>query len=220
LQFLKNILLFQENYKGEKLVNKHEKAFYFIAGHGRGWAFSSRDLLSEYSRREADDILSYLQKTGKIRRIARGLYDYPRYSEYLQQELSPDIDQAARAIARKFNWHIVISGESALNLLGLSTQIPGRYIYYSDGPNRAYNIMGTKLEFKNSSLKDIGFKHKESDLLVQALKALGKEHITGKIKQKLSKQIDSGMYNKILKETKTTTGWIYEAIKDICRENA
>jgi hypothetical protein len=177
-------------------------------------------LLSEYSRREADDILSYLQKTGKIRRIARGLYDYPRYSEYLQQELSPDIDQAARAIARKFNWHIVISGESALNLLGLSTQIPGRYIYYSDGPNRAYNIMGTKLEFKNSPLKNIGFKHKESDLLVQALKALGKEHITGKIKQKLSKQIDSGMYNKILKETKTTTGWIYEAIKDICRENA
>jgi len=69
-------------------------------------------------------------------------------------------------------------------------------------------------------LEDIGFKHKESDLLVQALKALGKEHITDKIKQKLSKQIDSGMYNKILKETKTTTGWIYQAIKDICKEKA
>ena len=197
-----------------------DRAFYFIAGHGRGWAFSSRDLLGKFSRSQADNLLSELVKQGKIRRIARGIYDYPRYSELLQQPLSPDIDQVAGAIARKFNWRIEISGESALNLLGLSTQLPAKYIYYSDGPNRSYDIMGTTLEFKKSALKEIGFKHKESALVVQALKALGKEHITDEVIKKIRQQIDTKMCGKILKDTQTTTSWIYETIKEICKEEA
>ena len=197
-----------------------DRAFYFIVGHGRGWAFSSRDLLGKFSRAQADNLLSELVKQGKIRRIARGIYDYPRYSELLQQPLSPDIDQVAGAIARKFNWRIEISGESALNLLGLSTQLPAKYIYYSDGPNRSYDIMGTTLEFKKSALKEIGFKHKESALIVQALKALGKEHITDDVIKKIRQQIDKKMCGKILKDTQTTTSWIYETIKEICKEEA
>lgn len=199
-------------------MKHYEKALYFIAGHRRGWAFSSNDLLSIFTRSEADDNLKYLAKIGKIRRINRGLYDYPKYSELLKQELSPDIDQVARAFARKFNWRIEISGDSALNLLGLSTQIVAKHIYLSDGPNRSYDILGTTLEFKKSALKEIGFKHKESSLIVQALKALGKERITPDIINKIRKQIDPAKYNKILIETKSAKIWIYETIKQICRE--
>ena len=200
-------------------MKHYEKALYFIAGHRRGWAFSSSDLSSIFSRREADDNLKYLAKIGKIRRINRGLYDYPKYSDLLKQELSPDIDQVARAFARKFNWRIEISGDSALNLLGLSTQIVAKHIYLSDGPNRNYDILETTLEFRKSALKEIGFKHKESSLIVQALKALGKDHITPEIIYKIRKQVDSKKYNKILLETKSAKIWIYEAIKQICREN-
>ncbi len=200
-------------------MKHYEKALYFIAGHRRGWAFSSSDLSPIFTRREADDILKYLTKIGKIRRINRGLYDYPKYSEFLKQELSPDIDQVARAFARKFNWRIEISGDSALNLLGLSTQIVGKHIYLSDGENRSYNIIGTTLEFKKTVLKNIGFKHKESSLIVQALKALGKNHITSKVTDKIRTQIEPKMYNKILKDTQSSTIWIYETIKQICREN-
>ena len=197
----------------------YEEVLYFIAGHRRGWAFSSSDLMKKFTRQEADSTLSDLVKKGKIRRVYRGIYDYPGYSDFLQQELSPDIDQVARAIARKFNWRIEISGDSALNMLGLSTQIEGKYIYLSDGPNRRYDILGTTLQFKRSILKNIGFKHKESSLIVQALKILGKERITTDVISKIRKHIEPDMYDKILKDTQSSTVWIYETIKQICRES-
>ena len=111
-----------------------------------------------------------------------------------------------------------MSGDTALNLLGLSTQIPGSYIYYSDGPNKKYKLNdGSVIEFKKSALKNIGFKYKESSLIVQALKTLGKENIDDKVIKKIRDQIDNTMYEKILKDTKTSTVWIYETIKQVCK---
>jgi len=196
----------------------HDNAFYFISGHGSGWAFSANDLLKKFSRQQADNVLSDLVKEGKIRRVCRGIYDYPKYSEFLKQDLSPDIDQVARAFARKFNWRIEILGDTALNMLGLSTQVVAKYVYLSDGPGRTYDILGTTLEFKKSSLKNIGFKYKESSLIVQALKALGKERITDDVIETIRKRIEPKMYSKILKDTQSSTVWIYETIKQICRE--
>lgn len=200
------------------MKNISESIFYFIAGHGRGWAFSSSDLAGRFARQQIDNALSDLAETKKIRRIARGLYDYPRFSDLLQKTLSPDIDQVANAYARKFNWRIEVSGDSALNLLGLSTQIPAQYIYLSDGPSKSYDVMGVQLTFKKSSLKDIGFKHRESTLIVQALKALGKEHLTTEVFAKIREQIAKESFAKILRDTQGSTGWIYEAIKKICQD--
>ena len=200
------------------MKNISESIFYFIAGHGRGWAFSSSDLSSRFARQQIDNALSDLAEANKIRRVARGLYDYPRYSDLLQKTLSPDIDQVANAYARKFNWRIEVSGDSALNLLGLSTQIPAQYIYLSDGPSKSYDVMGVQLTFKKSSLKDIGFKHRESTLIVQALKALGKEHLNAEVFAKIREQIAKERFAKILRDTQGSTGWIYEAIKQICQD--
>lgn len=196
----------------------YEKVFYFISGHGRGWAFSSNDLIKKFDRQQIDSTLSDLVKAKKIRRVARGIYDYPKYSELLQKELSPDIEQVAQAIGRKFNWRIEVSGESALNILNLSTQIQAKYIYLSDGPNKSYKLFNdVEIEFKKSVLKDIGFRYKESSLIVQALKSLGKEHITNEIIEKIKEQIEPKIYEKILKDTQSTTVWVYEIIKQICK---
>lgn len=183
-----------------------------------GYAFSSIDFIDTFSRDSIDKTLSTLVKKKKIRRVTRGIYDYPEYSDLLQQELSPNIEEVAKALARKFNWRIAISGESALNILDLSTQVVGRYIYLSDGANRTYDIQGTTLEFKKASLKNIGFQYDESKLIVQALKALGKEHIDQEVIDKVRSHIDPKMYKQILNDTRTTTIWIYDAIKQICRE--
>jgi hypothetical protein len=174
-------------------------------------------LAGRFARQQIDNALSDLAQDGKIRRVARGLYDYPRYSDLLQKTLSPDIDQVANAYARKFNWRIEVSGESALNLLGLSTQIPAQYVYLSNGPSKSYDVMGVQLNFKKSTLKDIGFKHHESTLIVQALKALGKELLSESVFAIIREQIDPKSYNKILRDTQGSTGWIYEAIKQICK---
>lgn len=197
------------------MKNISESIFYFISGHGRGWAFSSSDLAGRFARQQIDNALSDLAEANKIRRVSRGLYDYPRFSDLLQKTLSPDIDQVANAYARKFNWRIEVSGESALNLLDLSTQIPAQYVYLSDGPSKSYDVMGVLLNFKKSSLKDIGFKHRESTLIVQALKALGKEHLTTEVFAKIREQIAKESFAKILRDTQGSTGWIYEAIKRI-----
>ena len=196
----------------------YDSVFYFISGHGRGWAFSSNDLIKKFERQQIDNVLSDLVKDKKIRRVSRGIYDYPKYSALLQKELSPDIEQIARAIGQKFNWRIEVSGDTALNILNLSTQIQAKYIYLSDGPNKSYKLFNdVEIEFKKSVLKDIGFKYKESSLIVQALKSLGKEHISDEIIEKIKEQIEPKMYEKILKDTQSTTVWVYEIIKQICK---
>jgi hypothetical protein len=188
-----------------------------IYGKGRGWAFFKNDFIDFGNAAAIDKALSRLVLSQRIRRTMRGLYDYPRFSDLLQKTLSPDIDQVAYAFARKFSWRIEVSGESALNLLGLSTQIPAQYVYLSDGPSKSYDVMGVTLHFKKSSLKDIGFKHRESTLIVQALKALGKEHLSESVFAKIREQIDPKNDSKILRDTQGSTGWIYEAIKEICK---
>ena len=189
-----------------------------IYGYGRGYSFSSHDFIAEFKDNNIDKAFSNLTKEKKIRRVSRGIYDYPKYSVLLGTELSPDIDAVARAYARKFNWQIEISGESALNYLGLSTQVEANYIYLSSGPSRRYNIGNTTLAFKHTAAKNIGFKYKESSILVQALKSLGEKHVDAKVKEKLGTWLTPKNCDRVLQDTKTATTWIYEIIKEICHK--
>ena len=190
-----------------------------IYGRGRGWVFTKTDFVAEFDEANIHQALSSLTKAGKIRRVCRGVYDYPRYSDLLDRQLSPDLNQVAYALARKFNWRIQPSGDAALNLLGLSTQVPGRWVYLSDGPDRVYEVAHHALVFENSALKDVGFKYRESGLVVQALKALGREHVNQKVIESIRDQLGPKNCERILRDnTRSVTGWIYETIKRICKK--
>jgi len=189
-----------------------------IYGKGRGWAFTKADFVVGFGEASIHQALSSLARVGTIRRVCHGVYDYPRYSELLGQPLSPDIDQVAHALARKFNWRIQPSGDAALNLLGLSTQVPGRWVYLSDGPGRQYAIGAHTLVFRKSALKEVGFRSPESGLLVHALKALGREHVDQAIIDTLRKRFEPRVCERILRETRSVTGWVYQIIKDACRD--
>jgi len=188
-----------------------------VYGRGRGSVFTKTDFVVEFGESNVHQALSSLTKSGKIRRILRGVYDYPRHSELLDAELGPDLDQVARALARKFNWRIQPSGDAALNLLGLSTQVPGRWVYLSDGPDREYSIGNNVLAFKKTALKDVGFKYPESGLVVQALKALGRDRVNPVVIEKIRHQLSVKSCKRMLKDTRSVTGWVYDAIKQICR---
>lgn len=190
-----------------------------IYGHGRGWSFSQNDFAHLGSREAIDLALYRLHKKGTIRRVLRGLYDYPLFSALLNTQLSPDVDQAAHALARKFGWHIQPSGPAALNFMGLSTQVPGRFVYLSDGPARSYRMEKVELVFENTPLKETGFKLPESALMVQGLHSLGSEKITEDVMAKMRQWLDPTLRAKVLKDTRTARGWIYEAIRTICRED-
>ncbi|MGB7293233.1 MAG: DUF6088 family protein [Thermodesulfobacteriota bacterium] len=190
-----------------------------IYGNGRGWAFFKNDFVDLGSANAVDLALHRLLKKGKIRRVLRGVYDYPKYSKLLGQNLSPDVDQVAQALARKFGWKIQISGSAALNVLGLSTQVPTRYLYYSDGTSKVYQIGNVQLEFKKTALKDTGMKYPESVLIVQAIKALGKKTLTKEQRQIILDYFSSEQHGRILKDTKYTTSWVYESIKRVFKDH-
>ncbi len=188
-----------------------------IYSRGRGWAFSKIDFIPPFSDVEVRKALSELAKKGTIRRVSHGIYYYPRYSDILQQYLSPDIEQVAYAYARKFNWRIQPSGNTALNYLGLSTQVSASHLYVSDGPSRTYKIGNQSLKFKHMALKETGLQLRESRLLVQALRALGKDHVTPDIIRKISETIGDVPSVKILRDTQQVSVWIYQAIEEILK---
>jgi hypothetical protein len=155
-----------------------------------------------------------------IRRIAAGLYEYPQYSEMLQSLLLPDQDAVAQAIARKYSWHIQPSGAAAANYFGITTQVPGRLLYYSDGPDRSIKTAFYIVEFKKTALKESKLKLPESGLIVQALKEIGQQHISAEILNKIRKKIKPELYPRIIRDTRSVTAWIRDIILQICKEGA
>ena len=103
--------------------NIENKLLDTIKKKGRGWSFSQRDVAHLGTRSAIDVALHRLREKGVIRRVIRGIYDYPRFSKLLNGDLSPDTDQVAQAQARKFGWRIQSSGPAAQNMLGLSTSL-------------------------------------------------------------------------------------------------
>src|SRR5215472_16791042 len=110
---------------------KH-KMFVRIKRFGPGRAFVAKDFLDIASRGSIDVALSGLVNENAIRRIRRGLYYLPKTNPDLGGALSPDIDQTARALARRYRWSIVPEGAWAANVLGLSPQVPAKIVYHSD----------------------------------------------------------------------------------------
>ncbi len=202
---------------------KHTIAYNVVSriyGNGRGWAFSPKDFSDLGPRSSIDVALHRLLAKETIRRVIRGVYDYPQYSRRLKRTLSPDVDQVARALARKFGWNIQPTGMVALNALRLSTQIQGQYAYLSDGPSRTYTIGKQDLIFKHTQRKESGFKHHESALLVQGLKTLGPDRITPETAARLRTWLPEDMRPKVIKDTALVPSWIREIILNICREKS
>lgn len=189
-----------------------------IYGKGRGWAFTQNDFKKIASRNAIDIAFYRLNKRNTIGRVARGVYYYPEVGKLLDREMPPDTDQVARAIARRYSWRIQITGMSALNYFGLTTQVQGRITYLSDGPNRKFEFAGCSIQFKKTALKESGFKLRETGLIVQAIKALGEERINMDVISAIRDKINPVLFNTILNESQSVTQWIYDVVKEVCRK--
>jgi hypothetical protein len=187
---------------------------------GAGKAFSAKDFLDIASRGTIDMALSSLTRTGTIRRIRRGLYDMPKINPALGGKLSPDIDEAARAIARRQRWKIVPDGAWAANLLGVSTQVPSKIIYLTDGPNNEVPIGRRTIYFKHSRPKAMAGPEGNSALVVQALRYLGKERVGPSEIEKLRAGLSPAEKRQLVKNTRFGVDWIYEVANRIAEKKA
>ena len=82
-----------------------------------------------------------------LRRLARGLYEYPREHPELGT-LSPDIQKVAKALAGKDRIRLQPAGAYAANLLGLSEQVPAKAVFLTDGPSRTVKIGGQEIQLR------------------------------------------------------------------------
>lgn len=186
----------------------------------RGKVFSPKDFLDIASRTTIDVTLAELAQQGMIRRVRRGLYDKPKINPALGGKLSPDIDEAARAIARRQKWKIVPEGAWAANLLGLTTQVPARIIYLTDGPNNAVPIGRRSIYFKHARPKALAGIEGKIALVVQALRHLGKQNVGPRELETLRAAMTPAEKKKLMKDTRFGVDWIYEVAKRLAEKAA
>lgn len=182
-----------------------------------GSVFTTVDFADVIENSRVGVILSRLEEDGVIRRVMRGIYDKPVYNNFLKEYIAPSPSLVAEALARNFGWTIVPCGDTALNILGLSTQVPAAWSYVSDGTYKEYTYDNTTIKFKRTTNKEISKLSYKTALVVQALKALGKDNIDDTIINKLKNDLTDEEKTTALLEAKAATSWIYEFIKQICK---
>ena len=157
-----------------------------------------------------------LVQNGSLRRILNGIFEKPKFSRLLNEYVAVDPDAVAKALARSYHWTIAPCGNTALNLLGLSTQVTAVWSYISDGPYKTYRWNNTKLEFKHRTNKEITGLSYMTILVIQALKTLGKENVTSKTVQILRSRLSEDDKTAMLIEAAESTDWVYDTIRQIC----
>ena len=183
-----------------------------------GMACSPKDFLDLGSRGSVDMALSQLVDAGSIRRITRGLYDYPRSGKLIAGPLSPNLNEAAKAIARKNGWRILAAGAHAANILGLSTQVPAKAVYLSDGPTRSYKLGRRTIQFKHAEPKTLGAASEVNGLVTQALRFIGRSAVTDALVRRIARVLSETDRETLLDDTQYSTDWIHEVAKTIVAE--
>lgn len=177
--------------------------------------FFANDFLDIASNATVRQILKRLADEDKIKRVIDGFYYNPKYSELIGEYEAVSIHELALAIARKYNWNIAPYSSTALNLLGLSTQVPTHYKYISSGRYKEYKIGDTILEFKKVNPGEIANMSLKTATVIQAIKSLGKENITNEVIQKIRKNLTEKEELDLMNESKSVPSWIYEVIREI-----
>lgn len=143
-----------------------------VRASGRGSVFTPSDFLTVAARSSVDQALSRLVKGGQLRRLARGLYDFPKVHPKLGA-LSPAPDDVAQALARETGSLVQIAGARAANALGLSTQVPAQSTYLTDGPSRRVVLGKRVVDLRHASPKHLIAPGSPAGTVVQALRHVG-----------------------------------------------
>ena len=180
-----------------------------------GKVFINTDFLDIASNETVRRTLNQLVSENKIKRVINGFYYNPSYSELIGEYETASIHELALAIARKYNWNIAPYNSTALNLLGLSTQVPTHYKYISSGRYKEYKIGDTILEFKKVNPGEIANMSLKTATVIQAIKSLGRENISDEVIQKIRLNLTEEEKKYLMAEAKSVPAWIYEVIREI-----
>lgn len=177
-----------------------------------GWVFTPRDFLDVGTRAAVDQVLSRLAKQGMIRRLDRGIYDYPKHSNLLGT-LSPAPDRIARALAP--GDHVFPSGAMAANLLGLSTQVPAKLAYLTNATIRTRRVAGQTIQLKRARIAWLDNIPDHANLTLQALSYLGKDSMDDQIISRCARALTDRDLAGLHQAMGHIPGWMADAIHKI-----
>ena len=166
------------------------------------------------SRNAVASALKRYKHAGLIRQLARGLYDYPRMDDQLGT-LIPPTDDIAKALAGRDAIRLQPSGAYAANLLGLSTQVPMKVVYLTDGRSRTVQIGNRQIILKRTTPRNMATAGKISGLVIQALRHLGQKQVDDDVIAKLARRLDDAARRQLMKDIRSAPAWVADIIRKL-----
>jgi len=205
----------KSNWKQQKSIDYQILKAINTLGHGA--VFVPIDFLSFGSRQTVDIVLHRLVRKGTIRRLARGIYDFPEEHPNLGK-LQPSPEKIAEVLVGRDCTRIQPTGAYAANILGLSEQVPAKVVFLTDGPSRMVKIGTTTIQLRRTTPKNMAMAGRLSGLLVQALRELGKENITEERLEQLKRIIPLDARQELLKDIRFAPEWMHSIFRELAEE--
>jgi len=143
-------------------------------------------------------VLSRLEKENFLIRLSQGIYLYPSRNRYGVHK--PSIDVIAKAIAEKDKARIIPSGLTALNILGLSTQVPMNAVYLTNGTPRTIIAGNRKIVFKKGVPRNFAYQSELFSLVASAMKEIGEENVNDDVVLKIKEILAKEQNKEIIKQ--------------------
>ncbi|MFH1499876.1 MAG: DUF6088 family protein [Verrucomicrobiota bacterium] len=185
-----------------------------IYGHGQGWVFTPKHFQDLGNMDAIDSALRRLKATGTIRRLARGLYDYPAQDPVLGL-VTPSADAIARALVVRDAIRLQPSGAYAANVLGLSEQVPSRIVFLTDGPTRKIRIGRREIHLQHTTPRNMATAGRKSGTIIQALRHLGQDQIDDQVLAILRRSITDADRAALHKDLVHAPAWIADLLRPI-----
>jgi hypothetical protein len=185
-----------------------------IRAKGQGSVHVPADFLDLGSREAVDLALHRFAKKGVLRRLARGVYDYPKRHPVLGT-LSPSADTIAATLAERGHARLLPAGAYAANALGLSEQVPAKAVFLTDGPSRTVKIGSTTIQLRRTTPRNMAAAGRLSGLVIQGLRELGKDHITAARINQLKRTLPAAKRRELLKDIKLAPAWMDPILRDL-----
>ncbi len=194
------------------------KILSMVYGRGRGFVFTPKLFASLGDPRTVGMALTRLSRKGTIRRLSRGMYDYPRKHPQLGL-LSPSIDAVARALKGRDATRLQPSGAYAANLLGLSDQVPMRVLFLTDGPPKRVQLGQQEIILKHTTPRNMATAGNISGLVIQALRYLGQKYVDETVLDTLKKNLSADDKKQLAKDLHYAPSWIAAIMRSIAKPN-
>ena len=185
-----------------------------IYGKKRGWVFTPNHFLDLGSRTAVAQSLSRLVKSKTIRRLAHGIYDYPKKHPTLG-DLPADYERIAQALAGRDSLKIQPTGAYAANLLDLSEQVPARIVFLTDGANRTVQINKRKIVLKKTTPKNMATAGRVSGLVIQALRYIRQSYVDQAIIERLKRRLRDEDKLCLMKDIRYAPVWIGDIFRQL-----